>query len=456
MPICKVHWLGQLFNHPFTAAEPVSGGVALHLRRERHTIDWSEMITPPLLEQGRLFRQLVLNCHQGQLVCAWLPQGRAHLLVERLALGWFEYHAARVVPLAERCLALLEAGYLRWSRWQQLQDWVAAEPVRWSEHPLPAGLSDRAHAAFELVATLQQADDHWREHCQREYCEQALAAHKALFDTLEAHPLTAAQRLACVTDEDHNLVLAGAGCGKTSVMAARTAFLLASGQAEPHELLLLAFGNEAAAEMRERLARRPGNAGVQVSTFHALGLMIISQATGQAPALSPLAQSEQEKQRTFARWLAQLAGEEDYGLQLLAWLRQHRFQTVPAPDFARLAREWAPLVAALKLYGEPDELTPEQETQLTLVRPLLARYQQHLQDAGDIDFDDMIEQATALVRAGRFAVPWRHLLVDEFQDISGIGPSCCWRCAIPHPNCRCFAWVTTGRPFTASAAPMCG
>ncbi|WMC11190.1 UvrD-helicase domain-containing protein [Oceanimonas pelagia] len=418
MHTCKAHWLGQLFNHPFLAVEPTESGPVLHLRREQHALHWEEVLTPPELERGRLFRQLVLNCRQGQLVCAWLPRARAEALAERLKLGWFEHHAARVVPLAERCLVLLEAGYLRQSRWQQLRGWVAAEPVRWHEQALPETLSDRARAAFELVATLQQADAHWRGQCLQEYCAQALAAHQALFDTLEAHPLTPAQRRACVTDEDHNLVLAGAGCGKTSVMVARTAFLLASGQAEADELLLLAFGNEAAAEMRTRLARRPENAGVQVSTFHALGLMIIGQATGRTPALSELARNEQARLRALARWLEQLADDAQYGMQLLAWLRQHRFQTVPTPDFARLAREWAPLVAALKLYGEPEQITPEQEAQLALVRPLLARYQQHLREAGEIDFDDMIEQATELVRGGRFVVPWRHVLVDEFQDIS--------------------------------------
>ncbi|OXY83459.1 UvrD-helicase domain-containing protein [Oceanimonas doudoroffii] len=418
MSICKAHWLGQLFSHPFSGVEPTDHGPVLHLRRERHPVPWQELLAPPVLAPGRLFRQLVLNCRQGQLVCAWLPKARAEALQRQLELGWFAHHAARVVPLAERCLALLESGYLRQSRWQQLQHWLAEEPLRWCDLTLPPSLDDRARAAFELVATLQQADDHWREQCQREHCEQVLQEHQALFDTLEAHPLTPAQRLACVTDEDHNLVLAGAGCGKTSVMAARTAFLLASGQAEPYDLLLLAFGNEAAAEMRERLARRPENAGVQVSTFHALGLNIITRATGCAPALSELAQSEAVRQRAFSRWLEQLAEDEHYGMRLLAWLRMHRFQTVPTPDFARLAREWAPLVAALKQYGEPEAPTPEQAEQLALVRPLLQRYQQRLAETGEIDFDDMIEQATALVRAGRFAVPWRHVLVDEFQDIS--------------------------------------
>lgn len=418
MPICKAHWLGQLFNHPFLAVEATAEGPVLHIRREQHALGWEELLTPPVLEQGRLFRQLVFNCPQGQLVCAWLPNTKAGMLQQQLVQGWFEYHAARVVPLAECCLALLELGYLRHSRWQQLQQWLAQEPVSWGEQTLPETLSERARAAFELVATLQQADEHWREQCQQEHCEQALGEYKTLFDTLEAHPLTPAQRLACVTDEDHNLVLAGAGCGKTSVMAARTAFLLASHQAGPHELLLLAFGNEAAVEMRERLARRPEHTGVQVSTFHALGMTIITQATGQAPVLSPLAQNEQEKQRTFARWLAQLAEDENYGMQLLSWLRQHRFQTVPAPDYARLAREWTPLVAALKLYGRPEQLTQDQAEQLALVRPLLERYQRHLREHSEIDFDDMIELAAELVYSGRFVVPWRHVLVDEFQDIS--------------------------------------
>nr|WP_250548148.1 UvrD-helicase domain-containing protein [Pseudomonas congelans] len=51
-------------------------------------------------------------------------------------------------------------------------------------------------------------------------------------------PLTAKQRLACIIDEDNNLVLAGAGTGKTSTTIGRVAFLVKSGQARPDEILL--------------------------------------------------------------------------------------------------------------------------------------------------------------------------------------------------------------------------
>ncbi|MFP2769655.1 UvrD-helicase domain-containing protein [Oceanisphaera sp. KMM 10153] len=421
MPLFRAHWLAPWFNHPFLATEPTADGLVLHLKRERHALGWTELNAPPMLAQGRRLYRLRLPCTQGNIELGWLPKVVAEPLCEAITLGWFRHHAGRVVPLAESCLALLEQGYLRVSRWQQLKQWLRQEPVDWRQYAPPIALTDRERAAFELVATLMAADEGWREQCCQDYCKQALAEYGALFDGLEAHPLTEAQRLACVVDEDHNLVLAGAGCGKTSVMAARTAFLLASQQARAGDLLLLAFGNEAATEMSERLARRPETASVKTSTFHALGLMILSRVAGKSPRLSPLAQQESSRIDTFAGWLEQdCQQDEHYGVQLHDWLRRHRFQVVPQPDYRRLAREWAPLVAALKLYGEPEpeELTPALSEQLTLVRPLLHRYQQHLAKLGEIDFDDMIEQATEQVRRGRFEVLWRHILVDEFQDIS--------------------------------------
>ncbi len=53
-----------------------------------------------------------------------------------------------------------------------------------------------------------------------------------------------------------------------------------------------------------------------------------------------------------------------------------------------------------------------------LLAPLSAAYEQRLSELGHIDFDGMIARATKYVREGRFQVPWRDILIDEFQDIS--------------------------------------
>ncbi|ART81945.1 DNA helicase IV [Oceanisphaera profunda] len=429
MQIFRAHWLAPWFNHPFLACELTDEGVVLHLKRERHALAWQELNAPPKLAQGRRLYRLHLSCAQGDIELGWLPKTVAEPLYEAVNLAWYRFQAKRILPLAESCVSLLEQGYLRQSRWLKLKKLLAKAQqatkhqavIDWVSLTPPTELSDREAAALGLMATLIAADDIWREQCAEDYCQQMLSDYSDLFDSLETHPLTDAQRLACVADEDHNLVLAGAGCGKTSVMMARAAFLVASQQAEPDELLLLAFGNEAASEMAARLAQQPSTQAVKTSTFHALGLMILSKSQGRTPALSPMAQQDKVRIQALARWLEQLCDDDEvYGQQLHDWLRRHRFQVLPQPDYNRVAREWAPIVAALKLYGEPDpnELTPALAEQLNLILPLLHRYQQELADQGQIDFDDMIEQATDLVRQGRFAVPWRYILVDEFQDIS--------------------------------------
>ena len=73
------------------------------------------------------------------------------------------------------------------------------------------------------------------------------------------------------------LVLAGAGTGKTRVLTTRLAHILASGRANPGEVLAVTFTNKAAREMRERLEAMIGRAaeGVWLGTFHALAARIL-------------------------------------------------------------------------------------------------------------------------------------------------------------------------------------
>jgi len=83
--------------------------------------------------------------------------------------------------------------------------------------------------------------------------------------------LNSSQRRAVTHSEGPLLVLAGAGSGKTRVLTHRAAWLVATGRAQPHQLLLLTFTNKAAAEMKERLLKllrgRPVR-GLFAGTFH--------------------------------------------------------------------------------------------------------------------------------------------------------------------------------------------
>ena len=110
-------------------------------------------------------------------------------------------------------------------------------------------------------------------------------------------PLNPAQAEAVRRTDVPMLVLAGAGSGKTRVITAKIAHLVAQG-ADPSRVVAITFTNKAAREMRERAnallgasGRKDAAAKVRIATFHALGLSIVraeAKSLGLKPGFSVL------------------------------------------------------------------------------------------------------------------------------------------------------------------------
>ncbi len=92
-------------------------------------------------------------------------------------------------------------------------------------------------------------------------------------------PLDDSQKRAVIIDDTHNLVVAGAGSGKTEVLITRVAYLIERKPdgINPEKILVLAYQNKAAGEIRKRLKER-FDADVNVKTFHSFGLQILKQS----------------------------------------------------------------------------------------------------------------------------------------------------------------------------------
>ncbi|MBT3297921.1 UvrD-helicase domain-containing protein [archaeon] len=87
------------------------------------------------------------------------------------------------------------------------------------------------------------------------------------------------QQTAIITDDKHNLIVAGAGSGKTEVLVTRMGYLVKRepDKVEPNKILALAYQTKAALEIKERLKKRYG-VDIEVKTFHSLGNKMLKNA----------------------------------------------------------------------------------------------------------------------------------------------------------------------------------
>jgi DNA helicase-4 len=187
-------------------------------------------------------------------------------------------------------------------------------------------VSDRSAALaerHERLERLRESLSGEATQANERFVSAELTRHSRLFDTVESKPLSAAQRRACVVDDDYNLVLAGAGTGKTSVMIGRAGYLLAAGIARPESLLMVAYNRDAAQELRERAARRLGDVPdvdrLTVKTFHALGMELIAEAEGVRPSVSVMAEDSHALARFVTGQLDDLLLDPGYAAKFIEY-----------------------------------------------------------------------------------------------------------------------------------------
>lgn len=166
------------------------------------------------------------------------------------------------------------------------------------------------------------------------------------------------QQLMCIAKEVHShLVLAGAGTGKTTTIVGYVKYLLLSGKCNENELLLLSFTNAAASEMAHRITSETGK-GLDVYTFHKLGLNIIASVQGKIPRISQL------DLRQFTRkQLDSLVQQEEYLRKLSYYLtyagtaQRSEFDFTDEKEYQTYLKMSPPITMkkeTVKSYGEMD------------------------------------------------------------------------------------------------------
>jgi DNA helicase-2/ATP-dependent DNA helicase PcrA len=202
------------------------------------------------------------------------------------------------------------------------------------------------------------------------------------------------------------LILAGAGSGKTRVLAHRIAYLIGVKGVPPFRILAVTFTNRAAAELRERIIRLVGEPGreVEAGTFHSLCARVLRR-DGEAIGLD----------RRFV-----IYDTED---QVALMKRILRDEGLDAKGETRPQTVLGAISRAKNEMLDPGELPPFRMATGVLVQvaTLARRYQAGLREAKALDFDDLLLEAVRLFHEApqvldRYQERWRYLHVDEYQD----------------------------------------
>src|SRR6202521_310639 len=210
------------------------------------------------------------------------------------------------------------------------------------------------------------------------------------------------QREAVMHEEGPLLIFAGAGSGKTRVLTARIAYLIATHQVWPDRLLAVTFTNKAAREMRGRVENLVGQGAEKmwVGTFHSTAVKILRR---DAPRIGIVPSfvifDEDDTRAALRRVLDELK------------LDPKRYP-IPALSNAISA-------AKNELKGPSDY--PNRSYHDEIVRRVYESYEEVLRRSGGLDFDDLIMKLVQLLETDDEALDkwrdrFRHVLVDEYQD----------------------------------------
>lgn len=165
------------------------------------------------------------------------------------------------------------------------------------------------------------------EHNQK-FIKHEIVECELLFSNIDGASLDEQQRLAIVKDEDNNLVIAGAGSGKTTTVAGKVAYVIDRFKIKPEEILLITFTKKASDEMKERI-RKKMSIDIEVNTFHSFGRKVIGAVTNKMPTVIEEKKFYSELKNIFSS----LMKGAEYADNVIKFITEYKLETKDTDDF---------------------------------------------------------------------------------------------------------------------------
>lgn len=433
----------HLAQHPYNRVRLLHAGVEVSGDKHQYVIPFNEILAMDC-KRGIVWGELVFELPGERVVrlhgTEWQETQRFFHHLQKIWQQWsHDMSAVCANVLVQQKIAVEQVmasdSWLTARRLTALQESLGEA---FASLPLPLARIEEFEPCRENYRFCRQwLDQGLTMAARRNRCwaDEMLERHQGFFNAIGHAPLDLSQRRAVVNGENAILVLAGAGSGKTSLLVARAGWLLTRKEAVPDQILLLAFDHRSAAAMAKRLEMRPQVKELESRSFQALALFIILQATKKAPAISALENDNAARHQWLLRhWQEQCAAKKAQANGWRQWITDELRWQCPDGEYwqnGELSQRLAPRLdhwlGLLRMDGgsqaqliaqAPEELHDRFQKRIRLLAPLLKAWKQALKEEGAVDFAGLLQQAVAILQKGKFISPWKHILVDDYQDVS--------------------------------------
>ena len=221
--------------------------------------------------------------------------------------------------------------------------------------------------------------------------------------------LNEGQREAVTYCDGPQLVIAGAGSGKTRVLTYKIAYLLEQGM-NPWNILALTFTNKAAREMKERIGRLVGQERaryLQMGTFHSVFARILRAEASAIGFQSNFTIYDQSDSRSLVKSIIKEMQLDD-----------KVYKPASVADRISMAKNHLLLPQA---YAQSAWATDDARSKRPLVKDIYIRYHERCRQANAMDFDDLLVYTFVLLKNNKdilqkYIERFQYVLVDEYQD----------------------------------------
>ena len=212
------------------------------------------------------------------------------------------------------------------------------------------------------------------------------------------------QRAAVEAVNNPILIFAGAGSGKTRVLAYKIAYLLDQGIVVPEDVLAVTFTNKAAAVMRERVTRliKEKHVPLNIGTFHSICARILRNDIKHLGFTSDFAIYDATDQVALLK-------------VVMADMGVPKNSIMPKTARNRIS------YYKNKLIAHDGAMKTARTVQDRTIVDIYKVYQKSLKENNALDFDDLLNYPLEIFEdhpkiLGKYRKKWKYILVDEYQD----------------------------------------